>query len=398
MRAFRYRDFRLLWTGAFLSFIGSWIQGVAQGWHVNDLTHDAAILGLVSFCGSAPVAVFGIFAGTLTDTFNKRTILVIAQSLFGLGALFLFIATEQGFVRYWHIMSVALLFGLVGCVEMPTRQSLVGKTVPPEELAAAIPINAMTFNLARVVGPAIGGMMLASLGPGWCYFANAVSYLALIAAVVAIRADTRPAARDPQPIKDLILEGMLFTMRDIRLRTLFILEACTSAFGLIYLALLPAVATDILHMDKPHLGYCYTWIGIGAVSALLTVSRLAYYPIKANLIRIGMTLVGLGMWGLGSTTSPIVAYALFALMGLATVSQFNVTNALFQTLSPERLRGRVLSMHIWALSGIGPFGTLLGGYLAKQTSISLTLKVGGWLILAVALWGWTFRRGLEGVG
>ncbi len=399
MRAFRYRDFRLLWTGAFLSFIGSWIQIVAQGWHVYYLTHDTALLGIVSFCGSAPVAIFGIFAGSLTDTYNKKAILIAAQSMFGLGAAFLAISSFLGFIQYWHFIAVALLFGLVGCVEMPTRQSLVSRVVPPEELAAAIPINGMTFNLARVFGPALGTLLLVRTGPTFCYLANAVSYLALIYAVVAMKANMDPSETRVQPMKDLLFEGMLYLYRDIRLRTLFVLEASTSIFALIYIAMMPAIAQDLLRLGirGEGLGPCFTSVGIGGIAGYLPVSKYSHLPIKGPIIKASMVLIGLALFGLGSTISPPVAFILLGIIGMATISQFNVTNTLFQTLSPDRLRGRVLSMHIWALSGLGPIGTLGAGVLARQVGIPITLKIGGGVILLFAAWAWAFRRGLEGV-
>ncbi len=401
MRAFRHRDFRLVWTGAFLSFIGSWVQNVAQGWQVYALTHDAALLGVVTFCGSAPVFVFGLFAGTLTDMFNKRGILIAAQSLFGLGALFLAIASYYGFIQYWHIVAVALLFGLVGCVEMPTRQSLVSRVVTPEDLAEAIPVNAMTFNLARIIGPAIGAIILARSGPPLCYLANAISFIALIYAVIAIRADMSATQREPQPIGDLITEGMLYTLRDVRLKTLFILEAATSAFGLFYLTLMPAIVTEQLGMtgdaQKHGIGQAFTAIGFGAIFGLFVILRLSKLPIKATIIKCAMTLIGVTLLGISSTHSPFLAYALFAVMGMSTIAQFNVTNTLFQMLSPDRLRGRVLSMHIWALSGLGPFGTLSAGYIARSLGIPTTLQIGSGLVLAFSAWGWIFGRRLDGV-
>lgn len=401
MRAFRHRDFRLLWTGAFLSFIGSWVQIVAQGWHVYALTHDAALLGIVTFCGSAPVFIFGLFAGTLTDMYNKRGILIAAQTLFGLGALFLAVATHWGFIQYWHIVAVALLFGLVGCVETPTRQSLVSRVVPPEDLAQAIPLNAMTFNLARVIGPAIGAIILAGSGPMYCYLANSISYIALIYAVVLIKADTSATQTEPQPIKDLITEGMLYTLREARLKMLFLLEASTSAFGLFYLALMPAIVQEQLGLKgdaaKQGLGHAFTCIGIGAIAGLLLVLKFSDRPIKGTIIMTAMTVMGLTLLGIGFTSSPLVAYGLFGCMGLATVAQFNVTNTAFQMLSPDRLRGRVLSMHIWALSGLGPIGTLMAGYLARSAGIPATLRLGSACILAVAGMGWIFKRVLEGV-
>jgi MFS family permease len=165
MRALRHRDFLVLWLGALLSFAGSWVQSVAQGWQVNDLTHDASKVALVAFAGNAPIAIFGPFAGTISDTLNKRTVLVIAQGLYGFGAFYLGIRAYSGLITFWDIFAVALLFGMVGCVENPTRQSLVSRCVPPEDLAAAIPINAMTFNIARIAGSAVGGLLLAHFGP-----------------------------------------------------------------------------------------------------------------------------------------------------------------------------------------------------------------------------------------
>ena len=164
-RVFRHRDFRLLWAGAFLSFTGSWIQTVAQGYLVYQLTHDKNLLGLVSFFGMLPVFFLGPIAGSLTDTLNKRVLLVTCQAVFALGALYLAAATYFGFVEYWQIVVVALVLGAFSAIEMPTRQSVVSRVVPVEDLPVAIPINALTFNMARLVGQAIGGFLLSLFGP-----------------------------------------------------------------------------------------------------------------------------------------------------------------------------------------------------------------------------------------
>jgi MFS family permease len=235
VRVFRHRDFRLLWIGAFVSFIGSWVQNVAQGYLVFQITGSNKLLGLVSFFGMVPVTFLGPIAGTLTDTLNRRRLLVITQSLFAAGALFLAIATNYHFVKYWHIVAVALALGCVSAVEMPTRQSIVSAVVPPEDLPVAIPINALTFNLSRLVGPAVGVFLLTTIGTASCYFVNAVSFFALIFAGLSIRADLRATKKSPEPIRDLIVEGALYTMRDRRLRTLFILESIVSVFGLFYI-------------------------------------------------------------------------------------------------------------------------------------------------------------------
>jgi MFS family permease len=394
---FRHRDFRLLWIGAFASFTGSWIQNVAQGWLVWDLTQDEARLAFISFCAMAPVSIFGPFAGTLADTFNKRKVLILAQATFAAGALFLMIAVAGGFVQYWHIVMVAIVIGIAGAIEMPTRQSVVSRVVPPEDIPAAIPLNALTFNGARVIGPAIGGVLLAVFGVAVCYGINGLSYLALILAVIAIRADLRPIEREPQPIQDLIFEGMLYTMRDVRLKTLLFLEAAVSVFGMFYLILMPAIAREMLGLGQKGLGIAMSTIGIGAIIGIIAVTKLSGKPVKARLVLSSMTCIGIALFALGFVRTPILAFPLLALVGACAIMQFNTTNTLFQLISPDHLKGRVLSMHIWAISGLGPFGFLLFGWIAREASIPIALHTGGACIMIGALWGWAKRARLKDV-
>jgi MFS family permease len=395
-RVFRHPDFRLLWGGAFLSFCGSWIQTVAQGYLVYQLTHDKNLLGLVSFFGMLPVFFLGPFAGSLTDTLNKRMLLVAAQTIFAMGALFLAAATYFNFVQYWHIVCVALILGAVAAIEMPTRQSIVSRVVPPEDLPIAIPINALTFNMARLVGPAIGGVLLASFGTAACYFINGLSFTALIFAGLAIRADLRASDREVQPIWDLVIEGALYTWRDARLRTLLILESSVSIFGLFYLTQIPAIADEMLHTGK-RLGESYLAVGVGSVLALIFITSMADRPIRIMALRIAITAVSIGLILLSLARTPFIAYPIFALLGFASVTIFNTCNTLFQTLSPDRLRGRVLSMHVWALSGLGPFGVWGFGYLAQRTGLPFALEMGGILVALTALYSWTFRKNLSNV-
>lgn len=397
-RVYRHRDFRLLWFGAFLSFIGSWVQTVAQGYLVFQMTGDYGKLAAVSFFGMLPVAVFGPFAGSLVDVLNKRMLLVASQAIYAVGALFLAVATYAGFVEYWHIVAVAFILGCVSTIEMPTRQSIVSQVVPAEDLPAAIPINALTFNLARLVGPAIGGVLLGSFGPAACYLLNGISFAALILAGLAIQADLRASAREVQPMLDLVLEGVRYTFRDPALRTLFILEAIVSAAALNYLPMLPAIAEDILKLGPQGLGLAYLTVGIGSVSALLIVMTLSDRPYHTHLIRGAMTLFGVCLILLSFTDRPALAFPLFAVMGLCAVVHFNTTNTLFQILSPARLRGRVLAMHIWALSGVGPFGVLAFGYVAKAIGLPQSLGGVGILTLLGAAYGWLAHKSLNDVG
>ncbi len=395
MRAFRHRDFRLLWGGALLSFIGSWIQSTAQGWLVYELTGDKAMLGLVLFCNQIPVSLIGPIAGILPDLWNRKWLLVGCQFTFSMGSLFLAAAIHFKFLHYGHIIAVATILGVVGAIEMPTRQSIVSRVVPMEDLPSAVPLNALTFNLARVIGPSIGMLVYGLFGPQLCYLINGCSFFFMIFAVLAIRTDLRAERGEPQKINDLVMEGMRYTFRDVRLKTLFILEACVSTFGLFYLALMPAIAKDVLGLGTKEFGLAMTTVGIGTIASLLLVAYTAHRPIKGLIVRSAMTVFGVGLALLGTTSSPLIAFPLLAIVGFCAVAQFNTTNTLFQLLSPERLRGRVIAMHVWALSGLAPVGTLAFSWFAQETNLHLALLIGGLCVLLGALWGWTRRHVLE---
>lgn len=384
-----------MWLGALFSFIGSWIQNVAQAWLVYELTHDEAKLAFVAFCGSAPVAFIGPAAGTLADMFDKRKVLIICQCVFAGNALFLAAATHFGFVRYEYILVCALILGVAGSIEMPTRQSVVSRVVPQEDLPSAVPLQAMTFNLARVIGPSIGGILLASVGPKLCYLVNGLSYSFLIGAAIAIRTNLKAVAQEASGMKELILEGIRFTLRDERLRTLFIMESIVSTFGLFYLALMAAIADKILKVDERGLGFALTVIGVGAIIGLLGVANKGNSRTRGWIVRIAMVVMGLALIALALAPNRIFAFVALGFLGMASILQFNTTNTLFQLISPERLRGRVIAMHVWALSGLGPFGTLFFGWLARQTSIPLALMIGGSVVLAGAIWGFSRKSAFE---
>ena len=410
LQVVRISDFRLLWLGAFVSFSGSWIQNVAQGNYVYTLTGSESMLATVSFANSLPVFFFGFLAGSMSDSFDKRTLLIITQILFAIGAGYLAYGTYTHTVAMPQILIVAFLTGLVGCVEMPARQSIVSKVVPPELLAAAVPVQAMTFNAARIIGPALGGLLLTRLGVASCYLVNAVSFIALIWSVLAIRSNLSGSRRERQPMKDIIFEGMLYTWREARLRTLLILETITAVFGIFYLPLVPAYVDQVLGLGttsvvaKRALANSYVSVGIGAMISLLLITQLSESRHKGKIIRASMLALGFGLLGLSFTREPWVANIFMAITGGATIVQFNTTNALFQLLSPERLRGRVLSMHIWALNGLSPFGILFMGWISDRTrgasipvlsgGVPLALRLGCAAMLVGCAFGFLNRKTL----
>lgn len=392
LRVLQYRDFRILWIGAFVSFTGGQISNLAQGYFVFQLTHDESKLAWVPFVWSIPIFTFGLVAGSFADRFDKRRVLILTQLLFGVNSLYMAAATYFGFIQYWQIIAIAALNGLIACVEMPTRQSVVSRVVPIEDLAAAVPVNAMTFNVARIAGPAIGGVILSTVGVFGCYLIDGVSYLALIGSIRSIKSNLAPPKRTDASLKDLVVEGALYAIRDVRLRTLWLLELATAMFGLAYSALMPAYATDILAKGneaaaKHVLSMAVVAIGVGAFSGLLLVTQLAHSRNKGWIIRGAIAMIAIGLLGLAFTNQTWIALPFLALAGAGGIMQLNTTNALFQTLAPERLHGRVLAMHIWALNGLSPFGVLMFGQIARATKGASGLPATGGVPLAFALGG-----------
>lgn len=384
-------------------------------------THDEMQLSIVSFAWSLPVLLFGLIAGSFADHYDKRKVLIWTQALLGSVAIYLAAATYYGFIAYWQIVLASFATGLISCVEMPTRQSTVSRVVPIEDLPTAVPINAMTFNMARVFGPALGGVLLASFGVPVCYLLNGISFIALIWAAMAIKANLKSHETQPSPMKDIMTEGIRHTFRDRRLRALLILEAVTAVAGIAYMQLMPAYVQDVLHMTEVDggrivgsrvvLGYCFTAVGVGAVIALGLVTVMSDRGRKETIIRIAMWLIAIGLAILSVTRSLYVALPVMALMGMATVAQFNTTNALCQLLAPERLRGRVIAVHVWTLNGMAPFGVLFFGWFARQSRLSwdltkhlssagvpLSMQVAAALMLAGAVGATLSRRALTNLG
>lgn len=392
LRVLQYRDFRILWIGAFVSFTGGQISNLAQGYFVFNLTGDEAKLALIPFVWSMPIFLFGLVAGSFADRFDKRRVLILAQLAFGLNSLYMAAATYWGFIQYWQIIMIAVMNGLIACIEMPTRQSIVSRVVPIEDLTAAVPVNAMTFNVARIAGPAIGGILLSRVGVFGCYLVDGISYLALIGSIRQIRSDLTPTHRPSSSLKDLVIEGGLYAIREVRLRTLWLLELATALFGLSYSALMPAYAQEVLAhgnqaQSKQILSMAVVAIGMGAFAGLLIVTQLANSRHKGWIIRGAIGMIAVGLVGLSLTNRTEVALPFLALAGAGAIMQLNTTNALFQTLAPERLHGRVLAMHIWALNGISPFGVLMFGKIASATRASTDLPVAGGVPFAFALGG-----------
>jgi len=361
--------FRRYWVGAFLSFVGSWIQNVAQSWLVYDLTRSEFLLGTVGFVQGLPM-LFAPVGGALADRWNRRQILLITQSLFALSALTLAVLTYTGLVRYEYILALVLLNGIVLAVDLPTRQSLVAYLVPREDLANGIALNAAAFHTARILGPALGGLLLEWAGPAPCFFINALSFGAILLALATIRVQSATDGQAQRGLIQSLREGIEFVRVRRGLLLLWLNVLVLSMFGLPYLVLLPVFAEEVLQIGKTGLGQLYTFAGIGSLLGLLLTARLGGEVPRGWLIIIAANGFAWSVLGFSMVSHPSLAKGLILLAGMFGIMQLESTNTALQTAAPDHLRGRVVSLHTWAINAPAPFASLMIGKLAQQWGAS----------------------------
>jgi MFS family permease len=381
--------FRRYWVGAFLSFVGSWIQNVAQSWLVYELTRSEFLLGVVGFASGLPMLFLAPVGGALADRWNRRNILLITQSLFALSAFALAALTYAGAIRYEYIVALALLNGLVLTVDLPTRQSLVAHLVPRAHLANGIALNAAAFHTARILGPAIGGLLLEWVGAAPCFLVNALSFSAILLALLSLRIQPSTDGRAPTGILQSLREGVAFVRARRGLMLLWLNVLVLSTFGLSYLVLLPVFAAEVLQVGKTGLGQLYTFAGVGSLAGLLLTARLSGEFPRGWLVILAANGFAWSVIGFALTTHPLVAKGLLMLAGMFGVMQLVSTNTALQTAAPDYLRGRVVSLHTWAINAPAPFASLLIGKLAQlwgaPTAVAVSTSVCALFAVALAL-------------
>ncbi len=388
-QAMRSPVFRRYWVGAFLSFVGSWIQNVAQSWLVYELTRSEFLLGVVGFASGLPMLFLAPVGGALADRWNRRNILLITQSLFALSALVLATLTYTGLIRYEYIVAIALLNGLVLTVDLPTRQSLVAHLVPRADLANGIALNAAAFHTARILGPAIGGLLLEWVGAAPCFLVNALSFSAILLALLSLRIQPSTDGRAPTSILQSLREGVAFVRARRGLMLLWLNVLVLSTFGLSYLVLLPVFAAEVLQVGKTGLGQLYTVAGIGSLAGLLLTARLSGEFPRGWLVILAANGFAWSVIGFALTTHPLLAKGLLMLAGMFGVMQLVSTNTALQTAAPDYLRGRVVSLHTWAINAPAPFASLLIGKLAQlwgaPTAVAVSTSICALFAVLLAL-------------
>ncbi|MEO8875271.1 MAG: MFS transporter [Polyangiaceae bacterium] len=377
-RALERRNYRLFVAGQLVSLMGTWTQAVAQSWLVYRLTGSALWLGIAVFCQQAPVLFLASFGGLLADRHRRRTILVTTQSVAMLLALVLAALTLSGRVRVAHVLVLATMLGVSSAFDSPTRQSFIVELVGRENLASAVALNSSMVTGASVVGPAVAGVAIKVLGEGWCFVANGVSFLAVIAGLLAMHDLPVPAiASARESMHSRLLEGYRFVITHERIRTLLDLLALAALLSIPSATLMPVFASKVLHGDARTLGLLMGTQGAGALIAGLTFAsrrseRGSYAWIGGACALNGVTLV---LFALSHTSW--ISIVLMLPLGAGTMVHVTGTNALIQTLTPDPLRGRVMAIWVMILMGFSPLGSIVLGLVATAFDPRLPLIVGG---------------------
>ena len=384
--AFRHPNYRLYFSGQIVSLVGTWMQIVAQGWLVYQLTDSPLYLGLVSFAASVPVFVLSLGAGAIIDRLPRRRVLVATQTSAMLLAFVLAFLTFSGLVQPWHILVLSFLLGVVNAFDGTARQTFVKDLVGKEDLMNAIALNSATFNTSRLIGPALAGLALATVGAGWCFLLNGLSFLAVIVALLRMKlpAFVPPARRGPLVAE--IGEGLRYIRHDPIVLPVIGLVVVSSVFGFSYNALLPAYARDVLQVGAQGLGLLSTAVGLGALAGALWVASSGRSQHKGWLLTFGSLLFPVMLCLLAFTDTFAVALLVLVGAGLGFMVQNATANTLVQTTVPDDLRGRVMSVYMLAFFGMSPIGSLQGGAVAERWGVAAGIGLGASIALGFALW------------
>lgn len=388
LRALEHRNYRLFFSGQSISLIGTWMTRIATSWLVYRLSGSALLLGVVGFAGQIPSFLLAPFAGVLVDRWNRHRLLVITQVLALLQSLAMAVLALTGVIRIWQIIVLSVFQGLINAFDMPARQAFVVEMVDRrEDLANAIALNSSMVNAARLLGPSIGGVVIAAVGEGWCFMIDAISYLAVIASLWAMTL-TPGIVR---PINDAnifqqLREGWRYTVRFAPIRNVLLLLALVSLVGMPYTVLMPVFANDVLHGGPNTLGFLMAASGIGALGGAMFLAARKSVLGLGKYIPVMAAAFGAGLIAFSFTRVLWLSLVLMMVTGLGFMIQMAASNTVLQTIVDEDKRGRVMSFYTMAFMGTAPFGSLLAGAVAERIGAPHTLLFGGIGCILGALW------------
>jgi len=377
-RTLRYGNFRLFFAGQGISLIGTWMQYVAMGWLVYRLTNSPFLLGVVGFASQIPTFIFSPFAGVFADRWNRHRTLIITQTLAMVQAFILAALTLTGTVEVWHIVVLGAFLGCVNAMDIPVRQSFLFEMVERKDnLANAIALNALMFNSARLVGPSFAGVVVVVFGEGVCFLINALSFLAVIASLLAMRIKAKEIRSEKVHVVAGLKEGLSYAFGFLPIRMILSLLGIISLMGMSYVVLMPVFARDILGGGPETLGFLVASTGVGALIATLylasrktVIGMGRLIPSSAALFAAGLILFSLSrvLW---------LSACLLAVTGFGMMVNMAASNTILQTIADDDKRGRVMSFYTVAFMGMAPIGSLAAGALASRIGVTNTLVAGG---------------------
>jgi MFS family permease len=384
LRALRHRNYQFFFGGQLISLTGTWMQMVAQSWLVYRLTDSAVLLGFVAFSGQMPVFLFATIGGAVADRHNRHRILVVTQTVSMLLAFVLAFLTLTDRVQVWHIFVLAAMLGLVNAFDIPARQAFVVDMVGRADLINAIALNSSMINGARIIGPAVAGVLVDTLGEGWCFFINALSYIAVIAGLLLMK--IKAQARVPLPGSALasIVEGFSYVWHTGPVRALLLLLGLVSLLGMPYIVLMPIFADQILHGGAQGLGLLMGASGIGALIGALSLAARRGARGLSRIVAFSAAGFGASLIFFSLSRSLWLSVGLLLPVGFCMMVEMAASNTLIQTLVADKLRGRVMAVYSMMFMGMAPFGALLAGALAHRLGAPTTVAIGGAICMLAA--------------
>jgi MFS family permease len=387
LRSLRHRNFRLFVAGQSISLIGTWITRVATAWLVYRLTDSAFLLGLVGFCSQIATLVLGPIAGVFVDRWDRRRVLVATQVLSLIQSALLAGLTLSGVITIWQILVLQLVQGVIGAFDTPARQSFVVSMLEDRaDLSNAIALNSSMVNGSRIVGPAIAGLMIAAVGEGWCFALDAISYIPVIASLLAINVVRLEQPDALEPVTQQLMAGYRYVRTFTPIRTALMLVAAISAFGIPNSVLMPVMASDVLGGGPHTLGWLMTATGLGAVMGALYLASRRTVVGLGRAIGYSTLIYGVMLVGFGLSSNLLLSLFLLFLSGIGFMTSIAASNTLIQTLVDEHLRGRVMAFYTMAFLGTMPLGSLAAGVVAERIGAPMTIVLGGIACTASGVW------------
>jgi len=381
-KSFEYRDFRLLWFGACMSSIGTWMQEIAQNWLVLEMTNSPFLLGLDAFLGDIPIFLFSMVGGVIADRMDRRKLLMISQVVQMMSALTLaaLIATHR--IQIWHILLSSVVVGTAQAFGGPAYSALVPSLVETEDLPNAIALNSIQFNLARVIGPVLGGLALKYVGSAWCFGLNSLSFVAVMISLMRLNINFKPP-RTGDSILTGMKQGIGFIRKQGAMETLIAIAFCMTALAIPMITFLPVFAKDVFHSNELTYTLFLVASGLGSITGALTVAALGNISNKGQVALAMLIALGAGITGFSLSKSVALSCILLFFSGAVLMCAFAMIASLVQLITPNHMRGRVMSIYNVAFRGGMPFGSVTTGWLVPIFTAPTVLSVNGLLLLSL---------------